>query len=374
MNGPSLMQLHIEAMKYAQEAYVAKIKGDSQMAVSLYGKAYLLEYQVAMELIGTDKEPTRSITLRSAASLALNCGKYREAEKLICFGLAGNAPEDIAQELRNLMEDVKFHRHIEQKGVRLSPHSILMSLTGDEVGYGMIESGEFLRRFQAVSNLVYRTAERAHKMPFRAKGVPSEILSNFAPYLAAPGQGSFQVQVRFGNSDPNQTQLFGDVQDQVLSEMVDCLDLVNQGKERELKGRIDNDDYYLNFVNLSKVVAPDGERIKTVTVQMNEKGMNKSVFLKKPRNQYPKFRPASDKTKIRKNKEIEATGILKVADSEVNQIRLVDEKDDKKSHYDVRVGGGMTDIVRVYFDQRVRAMLRSIGKGQYELIDLDAAE
>jgi hypothetical protein len=43
-----------------------------------------------------------------AASLALECGALREAERLIAVALSGNPPEEIAEELRDLLEQVYF--------------------------------------------------------------------------------------------------------------------------------------------------------------------------------------------------------------------------------------------------------------------------
>jgi hypothetical protein len=48
-------------------------------------------------------EPTRSVLHRSAAALALECSELREAERLIGRALAGNPPEEIANELRDLL-------------------------------------------------------------------------------------------------------------------------------------------------------------------------------------------------------------------------------------------------------------------------------
>ena len=64
-----------------------------------------------------DKEPTRSITFRSAASLAMQCGKYLEAEKLITQGLDGNPPADIAQELRDLYAELKDNKIQSKEGI-----------------------------------------------------------------------------------------------------------------------------------------------------------------------------------------------------------------------------------------------------------------
>ena len=51
-------------------------------------------------------EPSRSVLHRSAASLAEQCGEFREAERLIAVALSGNPPEEIAEELRDLLQQV----------------------------------------------------------------------------------------------------------------------------------------------------------------------------------------------------------------------------------------------------------------------------
>ena len=50
----------------------------------------------------------RSVLHRSAASLALECGALREAERLIAAALSGDPPDEIAEELRDLLEQVYF--------------------------------------------------------------------------------------------------------------------------------------------------------------------------------------------------------------------------------------------------------------------------
>jgi hypothetical protein len=52
-------------------------------------------------------EPTRSVLHRSAAALAVECGEAREAERLIAVALAGNPPEEIAEELRDLWQELR---------------------------------------------------------------------------------------------------------------------------------------------------------------------------------------------------------------------------------------------------------------------------
>ncbi len=96
----SLNELHQQAMELAEQAFAARRSDDPATARSLAFRAYLLERQAA-ELSQT--EPTRSVLHRSAATLALDCGEYREAERLVAAALAGSPPEPIARELREVL-------------------------------------------------------------------------------------------------------------------------------------------------------------------------------------------------------------------------------------------------------------------------------
>ena len=108
-----IQELHREAMDLAEMAFIAKLKGDPESAENLLREAYRKESNSAKLLVDEyDFEPTRSILFRSAASLAIECNDVRGAERLIAFGLAGNPPEEIAEELRDLLEKVNSKRHI----------------------------------------------------------------------------------------------------------------------------------------------------------------------------------------------------------------------------------------------------------------------
>jgi len=109
--------LHSQAMDAAGRAFHADIHGDYAIAETLFQEAFELERRAAMLLVDTQTEPTRSVLLRSAASLALDCHEFREAERLIAIGLAGNPPVPISDELRDLLETVYFSRHLSLRGL-----------------------------------------------------------------------------------------------------------------------------------------------------------------------------------------------------------------------------------------------------------------
>lgn len=110
-----IKELHNQAMELADQGDFLKMQGNNTEAVAMYTKSLEAEKNAAIKAheqgIG---EPTESVLFRSAASLAYTTKDYREAEKLICMGLAGNPPVEIAEELRSLYDTVNFERSIEK--------------------------------------------------------------------------------------------------------------------------------------------------------------------------------------------------------------------------------------------------------------------
>jgi hypothetical protein len=98
-----LNQRHDKAMELAALALLARQRGDEKKAKPLFREAYDLEREVADKIAPTDLEPSRSVIHRSAATLAVDCGEYREAEKLAMIGLLGNPPASIEAELRDVL-------------------------------------------------------------------------------------------------------------------------------------------------------------------------------------------------------------------------------------------------------------------------------
>jgi hypothetical protein len=99
---------HNKAMILSQDALVRQLKGQPGF-LEMYAEAFEYEQKAALSfLIQLDNEPTRSVLFRSAASLAIQCNKLSEAEKLIDTGLAGNPPVEIAAELVILKEQIQL--------------------------------------------------------------------------------------------------------------------------------------------------------------------------------------------------------------------------------------------------------------------------
>ncbi len=118
----TIQDLHREAMRLADEADQLRRQGDAKAAGERLQQAFARERQAAERSAADGSpEPTRSVLHRSAASLALECGDYRAAERLIAAALSGEPPDEIADELRDLLEQVYFGQPAGRRRLLTSP-------------------------------------------------------------------------------------------------------------------------------------------------------------------------------------------------------------------------------------------------------------
>ncbi len=245
--------LHRQAMERTDLALGARQKGEAERALVYFQEAYELEEKAASLLLNEyESEPTRSVLLRSAASLALDCNRIIEAERLICAALLGHPPEEIAEELRDLLEQVYFQRHLDLRGIALYEDEIQMSIAGKAIGHGIAPAEAFLERVEKTETLLYRTAERQQNKPYRDRGRRDKALQeNLALYVTVPRAASFAVTFRVGKPE-QQLDLFGSLGEQVIDELFSCLELFANGDDGKLKDRIQEEAYYRNFVGLAR--------------------------------------------------------------------------------------------------------------------------
>jgi hypothetical protein len=113
-----IQTLHQRAMDSAEASAVARLKGAIEQAAQLTRQAFEQETQAA-NLIASDldAEPTRSVLHRSAASLAIECGELRAAERLIAMALSGNPPPEIAEELKDLFIQINLSQYLKRQGI-----------------------------------------------------------------------------------------------------------------------------------------------------------------------------------------------------------------------------------------------------------------
>lgn len=348
----TIMENHHFAMDLADKADMAKRNGSIDIARNYLQEAFKYEHLAAMKFHKHENiEPTRSILFRSAASLALECEDYREAERMIAFGLSGYPPNEIAEELRDLLEKVNFERHLKLRGITLDPNEFQLSIWGPQIGFGVVQSREFGKRIEKIERLAQRTLERKLNLPFSETGrQKNNIYSKLDTYISVPRAASFAVTIQLGTF---QQFLPGfDIGKDVVSEMVECLDLLNNRQDKELKERISDKDYHDNFVSISKHIAPDGNRVAYVGLTMQKDNKEKIVKLDRIRSDWDVVEHDNIANNVENNVKIK--GYLRYADSTKTQngrIILVDEKGGK---HNINVPlSMMVDIVRPMFGNEV---------------------
>ncbi len=102
-------ELHDEAMRRMDETLAAERRGDEQAAQAAFRQAFQFERAAAELLLTLADQPelSRSVLLRSAASLARDAGQRGEALRLIQLALAREPPVELAEELHGLLTAIE---------------------------------------------------------------------------------------------------------------------------------------------------------------------------------------------------------------------------------------------------------------------------
>jgi hypothetical protein len=346
--------LHNKSMEFAELAFIARARGDLGGSIDLFRQALEFELAAIDKLEAAERiEPTYSVLHRSAGTLALDCNETRRAEQIVARALSQDPPPEIAEELRDLLEQIHFRRHLELRGVTLEEDEMQMNLAGRGVGFGVVNSDEFISRVNNSSNLIFRIVERRRKKPFRERGRPKKsIRDDFELFVSVPRAASFSVTLKLARPT-DQLPLPGMLDTAaVIDEFMDLMDLVNRSKIPEIKERIPDPAYFRNFVALAKKMAPDGETVRQVGFTAIRGGSERFVEVTKPAKEFPP--PSIEKLTV-KSEMVEVKGVLRYADDthgDSGLIKIVD-KDSGAKHTINVPKGMMSDIVRPMWDSVV---------------------
>ena len=343
-------------MEWAEEGQFQLDGGDQSGARASFRKAMEFERQAAYAT-KEDAEPDRSVLFRSAASLALDCNELRVAEQLLAMALSGYPPEEIAEEIRDLLEQVHFRRHLEVRGLTLDATEMQMSIAGEAVGFGVASSDEFVSRVRAAETLVLRTVERKLNYPYREGGSPKNRLRDrFGVFLSVPRAASFAFTLKLGRPTKQMDLSPNDDASAVIDEVLDLLEVVQELDRDELARRIPEQPYLVNFNALAKTIAPDGERVSMVGLTAYRPGRTRRVAFTRRRKELPNFVPPAvpqQSSVDASDRRVRVRGVLHYANviGRKNTIKLVDQNG---SIDEILVPEGMmTDIVRPLWDDEV---------------------
>lgn len=363
--------LHAEAMEIAEQAHLAKLRAEYELSRELSEKAFYLELRAATRVLGKHKlEPTRSVLARSAASLALDCGQYREAERIIAAALAGEPPVEIATELRDLLEQVYFLRHLSLRGTTLFPEEFQFSMWGSATGAGIAQSDELIARAQKVESLVYRMAERKLEQPYRDSGRRKKELKRKVDLYVSEGKAaSYALTFRIGASGEPSFPEMSFAKD-IVDELLHCIDLLNRAEIELVREIIPDQAYFNNFVALVRDIAPDGEDIKGVGFTASRDGGKVQVVLSTPKRKLhvpPKIVATPEEEAV----PIIVRGILKFADSLTKKQNTIKLEEEGGAVHSIEVPPGlMADIVRPKWGEEVEI----VGTKKGDLIVLQSID
>jgi hypothetical protein len=356
----TVADLHRGAMEAYDQAVAAEKAGNPERASESYRSALTLESEAAARVASRiEFEPTRSVLHRSAAAIALRCQEFRKAERLIAAALSGNPPDEIADELRELLDRVNFDRHMQLRGIHLASNEMQLSIAGNSV-------------VKVAEKLLIRTIERKRGRPFRETGrTTREIAENYQLYLSAPRTRSFAVTLRVGL--PEDQRYLSGMEDaapesagEVVQTLLECLTAYNEDQGQRLRELIPEESYRRNFVALARQLAPDGERVKLVGLTTEGQDSPRKVAMDRPRMAH-----VVDEAEKPQGEIVEVIGRLLFANSSTskNIIKIVDDFGNK--HPFVVLEGMMADIVKPLWEDRVRVTGVRKGARGIVLRDID---
>lgn len=277
-----LRALHSEAMDLAEKAMIERARGKADAARKHLAEALKKEEQAArLAVKEAVPEPTRTILLKSAAHLAVDAGQLRLAEQLIGTALAGDPPEELADELRGVFEEIGFHRHLDLRGVELQSNDAQLVLVGSAIAPGMAEADEFTSRVNTIERLVQRTSESERKIKYREQGPPTQqIERSLKLFLSVPRAASYAVSLRVADKKDQAEFQFAESA-QVLNLVVDRLEMYDREDYTALNKAIPDKQYYDNFVQLATSLAPDGDRVRLVGLTTMRGGKEKRLEMRR---------------------------------------------------------------------------------------------
>ena len=253
--------LHNIAMERANLAFIARMRGDEAQARTLFEQAFADEAAGIEALEERERvEPWLSVLHRSAATLALDCDRPREAEKIAAKALAQDPHPEIADELYEVLDRVRFHRHLEVRGVILGSNEMQMSLAGRNVGPGLINPRELANRVPYAAMWIQHTADFLDDKPLNKD--TAALLDNV--YQSLGRAASYAVTLRLAPSAEHMDMPGIDVPNKVFSKVLSMVRMVDQAAEEDLRQEIKNPAYLVRFMSLAKKIAPDGEGISQV--------------------------------------------------------------------------------------------------------------
>lgn len=284
-----IVKLHNKAMELADRADSQIRIGNKGKAKELYAKAYKYENQASnlavSEHVG---EPSETVLMKSAAFLAFDAKLFEESERQAKLALSRNIPEDMGEEMKELLINIRAARRLRARRDPFINNEIWFSLAGGGKSQEKAPKDDVEDKVKIFTKMFLRSAERQKNTPYRLSGQPSKEIRKIYAYNHSIERKTNQVVIvrldQTGTADgtlENQAQV-----SEILKDIATNLFLVNQGNLNVLYERINDPSYLENFVFLAKELAPDGDKVGYVKFAYIKEGKKKPVRLTRQKRDY----------------------------------------------------------------------------------------
>jgi hypothetical protein len=184
-------------------------------------------------------------------------------------------------------------------------------------------------------------------------------------FMSVPRAASFAVTFRLGTSQ--RLSLPGlSVGEQVIDELVECLELYARKEDQQLRDCIPDEAYYRNFLSLAQNIEPDGHKIDLVGFTTVRGGAPRRVQLTRIAPEAPAVRDGLQlvppERQTPEEDTVEVTDTLKFADSSTrtNEIQVISPGNVR--HTILVPPGMMSDIVKPLWEEEVTVTGAQKGK------------
>ena len=347
-----ITEAHDSAMDFALQADICRAANDIDQAKELYRKAFLLEKEATDKAIEAGYlEPERSILLRSAATLAYDCGEYVESEKLIYKALVGDPCPELEEEFKDLLEKVNFGRHFDLKGLTLQENEVRLVIAGHGVGNGIAKTDDVMNRVKTFNDLTTRTVERLTGKEYRKTSRASKEISSLCEsYIQTLPAASLAVSIKYGSIKDAIIPGIDTLIPQVFDDICKNVTLVNDFRVDELKESIPDEDYRMNFLSSVKKFAPDGDNVSMCGITFMKSGRAVNVKLDKTQKEIEdKITSTGQHSDVKKDQTYTFKGVLKKADAKQNRIAIMNSD----GTISLTVPNGLSNIVVNNWDKEV---------------------
>ena len=286
----SVSELHLQAMNLVDQAMVERRDGKEETAANLFTQATELEL-AALEAMQERVQPSYSILQRSAASMAMNANRLDQAEEIINQALSQDPHPAIAEEMRAVLDQVKFRKQLAERSSRLDRSNLQLDLLpGESSKTANANFPEVSKRLNCLEYLVTRTLQRIRGMAYKQR--PSERLPQLPSPQMEPTNGHIHRPVHMG-FEKNVTTLSGYIRvphsaatSEVIYEVIAAMDTLNRSGLVGLRNRITDIQYLGHFLFFARRIAPDGQLIREVGLSSNAE-IGRSVIITRTRSDIP---------------------------------------------------------------------------------------